>query len=154
MKVQDLNKQSGRPAAVSELSNGRPGRRDPGRHGAQGGRKDHRLQPPLRGLKPDSGTVIFKDRDIADLPTVTRCRQGIGRTCRIPRPLEKMAVFENLLAGTVHGGGLSRKKARPAALEVLDLIKLAPLKDRSAGGLPLLDRKRLEPGRALATLPG
>jgi branched-chain amino acid transport system ATP-binding protein len=153
LKVQDLTKQFGKLAAVSNLSMDVREGEILGVMGPNGAGKTTVFNLLSGVLKPDSGTITFKEKDITHLPTANRCRMGIGRTYQIPRPFEKMTVFENLLVGAVHGGGLSEKKARPVALEILDLIKLSPLKDRFAGGLPLLDRKRLELGRALATLP-
>jgi branched-chain amino acid transport system ATP-binding protein len=104
-------------------------------------------------LKPDRGTIAFGGRDITQESPSRRCRQGMGRTYQIPRPFDKMSVFENLLVAAVHGGGLSEKRARGQIHDILDLIGLFPIKDQLAGGLPLLNRKTLELGRALATQP-
>ncbi|NIO06108.1 MAG: ATP-binding cassette domain-containing protein [Proteobacteria bacterium] len=104
-------------------------------------------------LKPDRGTITLKGEDITHESPSKRCRQGIGRTYQIPRPFDKMTVFENLLVAAVHGGGLSEKKGRSAIQGILDSIGLFSVRDRLAGGLGLLDRKRLELGRALATQP-
>jgi len=104
-------------------------------------------------LKPESGTITFGGGDITWLSPSKRCRLGMGRTYQIPRPFGKMTLFENLLVAAVHGGGLKEREARVEVLEIMDLIGLHPLKDRLAGGLPLLDRKKLELGRALATRP-
>lgn len=104
-------------------------------------------------LKPENGNITFKGEDITTVSSFKRCRKGIGRTYQIPMPFEKMTVFENLLVASVHGGGLKEKNARKAIYEILELTGLASVKDRLAGALPLLDRKRLELGRALATDP-
>ncbi|MBU1277112.1 MAG: ABC transporter ATP-binding protein [Proteobacteria bacterium] len=104
-------------------------------------------------LKADGGSIIFNGVDITRESPARRCRQGIGRTYQIPRPFENMTVYENLLVGAVHGAGMREKHAAPFAMEVLELIRLLPEKDKLAGGLCLLDRKRLELGRALATQP-
>jgi branched-chain amino acid transport system ATP-binding protein len=48
---------------------------------------------------------------------------------------------------------LKGKQARTEAIEILDFTGLLPKKDLFAGKLPLLDRKRLELARALATQP-
>ncbi|MEW6665353.1 MAG: ABC transporter ATP-binding protein [Thermodesulfobacteriota bacterium] len=104
-------------------------------------------------LKADGGSILFQGREITGDSPARRCRQGMGRTYQIPRPFDKMTVFENLLVGAVHGGGLSERRGREISYEILNLIGLYPSKDRMAGGLPLLDRKRLELGRALATQP-
>lgn len=104
-------------------------------------------------LKPDEGDIQYQGKDITHESPAKRCRRGIGRTYQIPRPFDKMTVFENLLVGAVHGGGLSEKHARGKVRDILDLIGLISKTDHLAGSLPLLDRKTLELGRALATQP-
>lgn len=104
-------------------------------------------------FKPDEGSITFQGKDITHESPARRCRRGIGRTYQIPRPFDKMTVYENLLVGAVHGGKLSEKRARQSVYDILDLIGLLPLKDELAGKLPLLNRKTLELGRALATQP-
>lgn len=102
-------------------------------------------------FKQDEGTIHFKGKDIGHESPAKRCRRGIGRTYQIPRPFDKLTVYENLLVGAVHGGGLSERRAREKVYDILELLGLYPIKDQLAGGVPLLDRKRLELGRALAT---
>jgi len=104
-------------------------------------------------LRPDAGFIEFKGEDITHQSPAKRCHKGIGRTYQIPRPFDKMSVFENLLVAAVHGGGLKEKEARPEINDILIQIGLHDQKHLLAGGLPLLDRKRLELGRALATRP-
>ncbi len=104
-------------------------------------------------FKPNEGTINFKGKDITHESPAKRCRRGIGRTYQIPRPFDLMTVYENLLIGAVHGGGLSERRAREKVYNILELVGLYPSKNKFAGGLPLLDRKRLELGRAMATQP-
>ena len=82
-----------------------------------------------------------------------RCRAGIARTHQVPRPFLGMTVFENVLVAAQHGAGLRGDEAADAALAALRRTGLAPLAERSAATLGLLDRKRLELARALATRP-
>jgi branched-chain amino acid transport system ATP-binding protein len=103
--------------------------------------------------KPSAGKVIYRGTDVTYLPASHRCCLGIGRTYQIPRPFENMTVFENLLVGAEYGANLKGKQARIEATGVLDFTGLLPKKDTFAGKLPLLDRKRLELARALATKP-
>ena len=104
-------------------------------------------------LKPDKGTILFKGKNITHASPAKRCHLGIGRTYQIPCPFDKMTVFENLLVGAVHGGRLSEKRAREEANDILELTGISPVKNRVAGELSLMNRKRLEMGRALATQP-
>jgi branched-chain amino acid transport system ATP-binding protein len=104
-------------------------------------------------FRPDKGTILFKGKDITHASPPKRCHLGIGRTYQIPNPFDKMTVFENLLVGAIHGGKLSEKRAREEAKEILDLTGMSALKNHVSGELSLLNRKRLEVGRALATQP-
>ena len=83
-----------------------------------------------------------------------RCHLGIGRTYQIPCPFDQMTVFENLLVGAMHGGRLSERRAREEVYDILELVGMSAMKNQISGELSLLNRKRLEVGRALATQPG
>lgn len=104
-------------------------------------------------MKPAKGQILFQGENITQLSTTERCRKGIGRTFQVPRPFEKMTVFENILVGSVYGNRKSERESRVKALEIMDTINLTEKKGWFAGKLGLLDRKRLEIGRALASNP-
>ena len=104
-------------------------------------------------LKPTKGTIAFEGKEISDQNSTQRCHGGIGRTFQVPRPFEKMTVFENIMVGGVFGAGMTEKQAKEKALEVAETIGLSDKLGLFAGKLGLLDRKRLEIGRALATEP-
>jgi branched-chain amino acid transport system ATP-binding protein len=101
----------------------------------------------------DSGRVSFKGEDITRVPPHRRCRAGIGRSYQIALPFEGMTVFENLLVGAMFGGEKSETHACDVCVDVLKRTGLASKANRLAGSLTLLDRKRLELARALATQP-
>jgi branched-chain amino acid transport system ATP-binding protein len=104
-------------------------------------------------LRPDAGTIRFKGADITALCPHKRAAAGIGRTYQIPRPFEKLTVFENLLVGAVYGGRKSERAAIEPCAEILRSTGLLDRANRPAGTLTLLERKRLELARALATGP-
>ena len=104
-------------------------------------------------LAPDEGTVTFAGRDITAARASTRCRAGIGRTYQMPLPFGGMTVFENVLVGAAHGAGYRGRAAYAACERVLVLTGLDGRANTIAGNLGLLDRKRLEMARALATEP-
>ena len=105
------------------------------------------------GLSPNAGTIRFDGLDLANMPPQGRCRAGIGRTHQIPQPFEKLTVFENLLVGAVHGRSQSESQAAQSCGEVLERLGLLKRANALAGSLTLLERKRLEMARALATSP-
>ncbi|CAM5536520.1 ABC transporter ATP-binding protein [Eoetvoesiella caeni] len=101
----------------------------------------------------DSGTILFDGGPIAHLRPHQRCRAGIGRSYQIPQPFSNMTVFENLVTAACFGARLPERKAWDLAAQVLDDTGLRVYANKPAGGLTLLNRKRLELARALATQP-
>jgi branched-chain amino acid transport system ATP-binding protein len=104
-------------------------------------------------IKADAGTLVFADHDLARVNTPKRCRMGIGRTYQIPQPFEHMTVFENALVAAQQGARQRGSASYDAAYRALERSGLAPMANRPAGSLALLNRKRLELARALATDP-
>jgi branched-chain amino acid transport system ATP-binding protein len=104
-------------------------------------------------LPPDTGKVCFKAQDITRVPPHRRCALGIARTYQIPKPFEKLTVCENLLVASVFGAGRSEREAAGVCAAILQQTGLATRANRLAGALTLLERKRLELARALATAP-
>lgn len=104
-------------------------------------------------LRPDAGRVLLDERDITHETPMQRCASGIGRSFQIPQPFGHLTVYENLLVAARFGGGLSGAAAPAVCMDILQRTGLSALADRKAGGLPLLNRKRLELARALATRP-
>ncbi len=104
-------------------------------------------------ILPDAGTVMLDGRDVSRASPAERCRLGIGRTYQIPKPFAGLSVFENLIVAARFGGDLPDAKARQDCLNILDQLELRSLADKPAGSLRLLERKRLEMARALATQP-
>lgn len=102
---------------------------------------------------PDAGNVVFNGRDITRATPFQRSRQGIGRTYQIPRPFGNMTVLENLMVAATFGGKMSEKACLPKMDEILETMGLASCRNAFARTLPLLDRKRLEVARAMATTP-
>ncbi len=103
--------------------------------------------------RSDGGTIRFDGEDITGQRTAKRTKAGIARTFQIPRPFVDMTVFENVLVGASFGGGQHGRAAHERAVSALERTGLLRFADRRADELRLLDRKRLELARALATGP-
>ncbi|WP_421849598.1 ABC transporter ATP-binding protein [Oricola sp.] len=103
-------------------------------------------------LPVSSGTILFSDADITAMPASRRCRLGIGRSFQIPSPFTGMSVYENLAVAASFGCEVHDDPEAEcrALLEMTGLLAKANL---PAGALTLLERKRLELARALATRP-
>jgi branched-chain amino acid transport system ATP-binding protein len=104
-------------------------------------------------VRPDAGNVVFEGKTVSRLDPAARCRLGIGRTYQVPRPFGGMTVFENVLMATQQGGGQRGRDSWAAAATVLSRTGLERVANRAAETLGLLERKRLEVARALATRP-
>jgi len=105
------------------------------------------------GLRPDAGRIWFDGRDITGLAPHRRCRMGISRSYQIPHPFAKMTVFENLLVAAAFGTGEPERALHCHCGAVLERTGLLAKANVPAGRLTLLERKRLELARALATRP-
>jgi len=104
-------------------------------------------------VKVDTGRVVFKGDDMTSTPAHLRCRAGMGRSYQVPQPFGNMSVFENLVTAACFGGGEIESKAWETAYRVLEQTGLIQFANKPAGSLTLLNRKRLELARALATNP-
>jgi len=104
-------------------------------------------------LAPDGGTISFGGRAVNKLDAAARCRLGIGRTYQVPRPFTDMTVFENLLVAAQQGAGLRRRASYAAAVAALERTGMSAEANVPAARLGLLQRKRLELARALASGP-
>ncbi len=104
-------------------------------------------------VAPDRGRVTFAGADVTQLAPERRCRLGMARTFQIPQPFGGMTVFENVVTAAAFGGGRSERDSYGDCVAVLAQCGLAQKANRPAGTLTLIDRKRLELARALATRP-
>jgi len=102
---------------------------------------------------PSSGRVYFRGADVTDLDAAERCRLGIGKTHQVPRPFGGMTVFENVLVAATNGGRVNGEAAYERCIGALELCDMMRVANRRAETLGLLDRKRLELARVLATDP-
>ena len=104
-------------------------------------------------IRNDTGGLVFAGERLVGQPPYVLCRIGIGRTYQIPRPYVGMTTFENLLVAASFGGGRSEAGSYALCAQILRDCELTDKANRSAGALTLLDRKRLELARALASSP-
>lgn len=103
-------------------------------------------------LPASSGRVTFKGQDVTKASAAARCHAGIARSFQIPHPFVGMSVYENLLtAASFANAGFADNRA--ACRDILERTGLLAKANRPAGSLTLLERKRLELARALATGP-
>jgi branched-chain amino acid transport system ATP-binding protein len=104
-------------------------------------------------VAPDVGTVMFAGQDVTRVAPARRCAMGIARSFQIPQPFGGMTVFENLVVAAAFGGGQRERHVYAGCIDILARCGLGDKANRLAAALTLLDRKRLELARALATNP-
>ncbi len=106
--------------------------------------------------RPDSGRIIFDSVDITHLRPFQRCKLGLGRTFQITQPFKDMTVLDNV-ATAVLFRGVDRvyniEKARKEAFDFCNMVGLDSKVGEMAGSLSVIERKKLEVARAIATRP-
>jgi branched-chain amino acid transport system ATP-binding protein len=122
--------------------------------GPNGAGKTTLLNVLSGAYRPSAGTISVRGLDVTHSGAAQRCRLGIARSHQIPRPFGGMTLFENVFVGASNGAGEHHRDAAYArCVDALGLCGMLPLANRRAETLGLLDRKRLELARALATNP-
>jgi branched-chain amino acid transport system ATP-binding protein len=112
------------------------------------------LLAALSGSLPlTAGAIHIRGQDVTPLDAARRCRMGVARSHQVPKPFGGMTVFENVLTAALHGGGFSQREAYERSIDAITLCGMLAVANRRAEALGLLDRKRLELTRALATNP-
>jgi branched-chain amino acid transport system ATP-binding protein len=104
-------------------------------------------------VAPESGRILLRGEDVTRASPMARCLAGIGRTFQIPQPFASLTVFENLLVAAAFGQRKAEREVADRCAAILAETGLAGRANQLAGGLTLLQRKRLELARALATEP-
>lgn len=104
-------------------------------------------------IRADAGAVQFDGQDVTRTPPMQRCLAGMGRSFQIPQPFGNLTVFENLVVAATHGQNLAEAQVTEHCASVLARTELLGRANQPASSLSLLQRKRLELARAMATGP-
>ncbi len=103
-------------------------------------------------IRPDSGTVTFRDVDITYMPMYKRARMGMGYLAQEPSIFRKLTVEENIMA-ILETLDISRAERKERLTNLLDELELTRLAKQKAITLSGGERRRLEITRALVTNP-
>lgn len=106
-------------------------------------------------LKPDSGKVTFRGENITGYPRYRVSQKGIARTFQLVKPFLEFTALENVMVGRAYGHAPAKdlEAAAEESVEILHRVGLADKAKVVAKGLTVMQRKRLELARALATKP-
>ena len=152
--VEAVSKRFGELAVTDDMSFSVTAGEALGIVGPNGAGKTTLLKLVAGDLRPDAGHIHFDGREVTKLAANARCNLGMGRTSQIPRPFEGLTVFENALVGSSFGAGNRLAGTREqAAADAVERVGMNRKANVIAGSLTLLERKRLELARALATQP-
>ncbi len=154
LEVKSLSKQFGGLAAVADLSFELNKGEILAIIGPNGAGKTTTLNLISGLLSPTRGRIHLNGLDITRKTTAERCHLGLGRAFQVVQPFPEMTVFENVLVGALFGTpGLGEAEGMARAKAALEQTGLTRLKDTPAEDLTLLQDKRLEIARAVATQP-
>ena len=105
-------------------------------------------------MAPSQGTVLFDGLKISGLPAYRICRQGVARTFQVTRPFGEMTCLENVAVGIINRRPETRRSEWQERAEAfLAEVGLEVLTHTAAKHLNVIQKKRLEIARALATEP-
>jgi branched-chain amino acid transport system ATP-binding protein len=153
LTLSDVSKSFGALKVTDRVSFGVPKGQALGIIGPNGAGKSTLFNLITGNFLPDAGTITLLGRDVTAAPAMARVRLGVGRSFQIPQPFEGMTVFENLLVAAAYGRGQPEGAVAEACAQILRDTGLSHRANLLAGSLTLLDRKRLELARAMATGP-
>lgn len=107
----------------------------------------------ISGTLPLTSGKIYIDEKYISKPVAHKMAAlGIGRTYQVVQPFSNLTVVENTMVGAFLKTSDS-KLARAKSMKVLELLGLAHKAETPGKDLSLIDLKRMEVARALATEP-
>jgi len=154
LTVEKVSKAFGGVSAVKDVSLAAEAGQVIGLMGPNGSGKTTLFNLLSGALVPDRGEIFFRGEAVTGLSPHRICRRGLARTFQLVRTFAGLTVLENVLVGLSYGcqpqtGAAARTKAE----ELLSSVGLVGQSPRPAHTLTVMDRKRLELARALATSP-
>lgn len=156
LQIQDITKTFGGLSALTRVSVSIHEGESVGLIGPNGAGKTT-LFNVISGMKPNSGRIIFRGKDITGLKSHEICHRGIARTFQLVRPFLELSTLDNVTCALIFGRRKNEKTAleeiREEAANILKLVKLDHRTRHLAKELVFAERRRLELARALATGP-
>jgi branched-chain amino acid transport system ATP-binding protein len=167
MSVDGVRKRFGGVLAVDDVSIDIPRGRILSIIGPNGAGKTSLLNMISGFYKPDTGRIVFENRDITRMRPSNIAALGVARTFQNIALFGGLTVLDNLMLGrhvrmrsgvlgcVIYWGPAQREEIRQREIceEIIEFLKLQDLRKQPAAALPYGLRKRVELGRALALEP-
>ena len=153
LSLDKVSKRFGALKVADEVSLDEPRGQALGIIGPNGAGKSTLFNLITGNILADAGRIAFLGQDISRMPAMRRVKMGVGRSFQIPQPFETLTVFENLLTAASFGRDKSEAAVTDDCAAILEQTELLHRANTPAGHLSLLERKRLELARAMATGP-
>jgi len=163
IEVKNVTKRFGGLAAVDACSLSIERGSISGLIGPNGAGKSTLFNIVAGAYAPETGSVVYEDRDTTGLHPHQLFAQGLLRTFQIPHEFSRMSTLENLMmvpaaqVGEDLGSawfrpglvGRQERRVRAKADEVLEFLGLTHVRDELAGNLSGGQKKLLELGRTM-----
>ncbi len=157
LEIEKLTKRFGGLVAVNNISFQMGRNEMVGLIGPNGAGKTTVLRLITGILKPDSGKVRFKGKDITRAKPWTIVNQGIAGTFQVTRPFRRLPIIANVIVACLSPRAMKRgewvKTVEAKALDALEFVGISDLALEPASCLSQGDLRRLEMARAIATDP-
>jgi branched-chain amino acid transport system ATP-binding protein len=108
-------------------------------------------------LRPDSGRIRFKGKDITRAKAWDIVNLGIAGTFQVTRPFRRLPIIANVMVGSLSPRAMKKgewvKTVEARAMDALEFVGISDLAREPASCLSHGDLRRLEMARAIATDP-
>jgi branched-chain amino acid transport system ATP-binding protein len=157
LKIEGLNKNFGGLRAVGDVHFSMGREEVIGLIGPNGAGKSTLLRLITGILRPDTGSIHFKGKNITGRKTWDIVNAGIACTFQNMRPFRRLPIIANVMVSCLSPRAMKRgewvKKVEAKAMDALEFAGISDMALEKAATLSQGDLKRLEVARAVATEP-
>ena len=157
LEIEAVHKGFGGLSAITDVSFSMGREEVLGLIGPNGAGKTTLLRLITAILKPDSGTIRFKGKEIVGLKTWNIVNMGIACTFQNMRPFKRLPIIANVMVSCLSPRAMKSgewvKRIEAKAMDALEFAGISDMALEKASTLSQGDLKRLEVARAIATEP-